>query len=357
MAGTGAQLDRPIRPGHGAVFFNRRLRHDFKLGDADGAMAVAGADTVRTSIAAANDDDVFAVRAQLALELVSGVDLVLLRQEFHGEMDAVELAAWHGQVAGLLGAARQHDRVKILLQLRGRHCFFGPVGHFGRFGQFAHHHAGTEFDAFFFHLGHAQVDVAFFHLEIRNAITQQAADPVVLLKQSHIVAGAGELLRGSHASRAGANQGHFFAGFQLGQLRRDPALVPGPVNDGVFDGFDADSVVIHVQGAGRLAGRGADASGELGEVVGAVQNVDRVLPVALVNQVVEVRDDVVHRAAAVAKRRATVHAARSLLVGLGVVQANHKLFVIFQPFFNRFIAFFNAFKLHETCHLAHFFCP
>ena len=36
---------------------------------------------------------------------------VLLRQELHGEMDAVELAARDRQVARLLGAAGEHDRV------------------------------------------------------------------------------------------------------------------------------------------------------------------------------------------------------------------------------------------------------
>ena len=38
---------------------------------------------------------------------------VLLRQEIHGEMHAVELAARDGQVARLLGAAREHDRVML----------------------------------------------------------------------------------------------------------------------------------------------------------------------------------------------------------------------------------------------------
>ena len=45
---------------------------------------------------------------------------VLLRQEVHGEMDAVELAARDRQVARLLGAAGEHDRVVVGEQLLGR---------------------------------------------------------------------------------------------------------------------------------------------------------------------------------------------------------------------------------------------
>ena len=68
-------------------------------------MAVAGADAVRTGVAAADHDDMLAGCGQLVLDLVAGIDLVLLRQEFHREMDAVELAPGDRQVARMLGAA------------------------------------------------------------------------------------------------------------------------------------------------------------------------------------------------------------------------------------------------------------
>jgi hypothetical protein len=54
-----------------------------------------------------------------------------------------------------------------------------------------------------------------------------------------------------------------------------PALGPGAVDDGVLDRLDAHRVVVDVERAGGLAGRRADAAGELGEVVGAVQHLDR----------------------------------------------------------------------------------
>jgi hypothetical protein len=89
--------------------------------------------------------------------------LVLLRQELHREMDAVEVAAGHRQVARLLGAAGQQHGVEVLLQLLGRDGFLGPVGDLGALGQSfaADHHAGAEGDALGLHLLDAAVDVVF----------------------------------------------------------------------------------------------------------------------------------------------------------------------------------------------------
>ena len=50
--------------------------------------------------------------------------------------------------------------------------------------------------------GRAPVDQMLFHLEVGDAVAQQAADPVVLLEQGDAVAGAGELLGAGHAGRA-----------------------------------------------------------------------------------------------------------------------------------------------------------
>ncbi len=79
-----------------------------------------GAHAVGAGVAAADHDDVLAIGAQLALELAAGVHLVLLRQELHREMDAVEVAARHRQVARLLGATGQQHGVEVLLELLGR---------------------------------------------------------------------------------------------------------------------------------------------------------------------------------------------------------------------------------------------
>jgi hypothetical protein len=64
----------------------------------------------------------------------------------------------------------------------------------------------------------------------------------------------------------------------LGNLRLDPALVPGRLDDGDLDLLDRHGVLVDAEDAGRLARRRAQPPGELGEVVGGVQAVDRVAP-------------------------------------------------------------------------------
>ncbi len=62
-----------------------------------------------------------------------------------------------------------------------------------------------------------------------------------------------------------------------------------------------------------FAGRGADAAGELGEVVGGMQTANGALPTAVVGEVVPVGDEVVDGAAGVAEGNAAIHAAGTLL--------------------------------------------
>src|SRR5262249_38089997 len=97
------------------------------------------------------------------------------------------------------------------------------------------------------------------------------------------------------------------------RLGLHPAVLPGPVDDHAFDRLDGHRALDQVEGAGRLARRRTDASGELRKVVGRMEIDDRVLPVAAVDEVVPVGDLVVHRAAGVTVRDAAVHAARRLV--------------------------------------------
>ena len=168
-----------------------------------------------------------------------------------------------------------------------------------------------------------------FHLEVWNTVAQQTADAVVFLKQCDVVTNTRKLLCSSHACRARTHHSHFFARLVFGQLRSNPTFRPSTVNDGVLDRFDTHRVIVVVQSARSLARCGANASGELRKVIRAVQHIDRRFPIALVNQIVEVRNDVVNRAAAIAKRRAAIHAARALVFSLFVIQTDDKLLVIF----------------------------
>ena len=101
--------------------FSGGMRHDLELGDRLGALAERGADAVAARIAAADDDHVLAVGRDLRLVALrlAGDAPVLLRQEVHGEKDAVEVAPRRlcEEVERLLGAAGQQHGVVLGLEL------------------------------------------------------------------------------------------------------------------------------------------------------------------------------------------------------------------------------------------------
>ena len=178
-------------------------------------------------------------------------------------MDAVELASRDRQIARRFGAAGRARSRRTREQLLRRNVD-------------ADVRIRAELDALLGHLRHAPVDEVLLHLEVGNAVAQQAADAIGLLEQHDVVAGARELLRARQARRARADDRDALAGLALGRLRHDPALFPALVDDEVLDRLDADGIVVDVERARRLARRRADAAGELGEVVGRVQHVERV---------------------------------------------------------------------------------
>src|SRR5205814_2359029 len=118
-----------------------------ELRHAPGAVTVARADAVAAGVAAADDDHVLAVGADLALDGAAGVDLVLLRQELHREVHAVEISPRYWQVARALRAGREDDRVELRHQLIGRDAFLRPVGDDVAFAELADANAGAQDDA------------------------------------------------------------------------------------------------------------------------------------------------------------------------------------------------------------------
>src|SRR5262249_61449921 len=151
------------------------------------------------------------------------------------------------------------------------------------------------------------------HLELGNAVAQQAADPVVALENGYGVAGAVQLLGGGEAGGTGASPRRALARASRRLLHAYPAFVERALDDGQLDPLDRHRVVVDPEHARALARRRAETAGPLREVVRRVQAVERLTPVVLVDQVVPVRDDVPERTALVAERDAAVHAPRSLL--------------------------------------------
>src|SRR3984957_19489272 len=275
---------------------------------------------------------------------------VLLRQEIHRKVDTVEFAAGNEQVARGFGAAGQGYGVVFLSQL----ARIGAAA--------ADMRTVMKGDALGFHLRDAAVDDALFHLEVGNAVAQKPAGLGEFLEHMHVVSGTRELLRASHSGGAGTDDRDLFAGLGGGDLRLDPAVFPGAVDDRAFDGFDLDRIVVDVEGAGGFARRRADAAGEFRKIVGRMQVARGFLPVVLINQVVEVGDLVVDRTArgagrdragAVAIGNAAIHAARGLVARFLLRQRDDEFLKILQPFGDRRIFAVVPFDFQKTGYLAH----
>ena len=139
----------------------------------------------------------------------------------------------------------------------------------------------------------------------------------------------------------------------LGRRRLEVAFFKGLLGNGLFDVFDCDRFVVDAEHAARFARCRTNATGKLGEVVGAAQDSDRVFPLAVVYGIVEVGDVVAEGATVVAERHAAVHAARSLLFYFLFIERVVYLFIVFDPFFGvaRFWHF--ALELHKSIYLSH----
>ena len=190
MRALGAELHGPQGPGGLRRALLRRHGQEFKLVDGDRLLAMHGAEAVGAGVAAADDDhalaggeNVFARRQDIAFAAA-----VLLRQKFHGEVNALQFASGDAQVARAFGAAAEQERVEVAAQVVDRDVLT-DVG------------AGHELDAFGGELLDAAVHQMLLELEVGNAVAQQAPDAVGLFENGDLVSGAAQLLRGSKARR------------------------------------------------------------------------------------------------------------------------------------------------------------
>src|SRR5947199_308159 len=177
-----------------SVSMPRRSRQQLELVDRGGALTVHRAQTVGARVAAADDDDALAGRADEPLvgNLIALAPLVLEHQVLHREVDAGELASGDREIARPAGPTGQDERIEVAAERLDRHVH-------------ADVRARLETHAALLHELEPAVDEALLHLELGNAVAQEAADPVVTLEDGHEMAGAVELLGGGESGRARAD--------------------------------------------------------------------------------------------------------------------------------------------------------
>lgn len=105
----------------------------------------------------------------------------------------------------------------------------------------------------------------------------------------------------------------------------------------------------------QAAGRGADAARPFGEIVGGMQVADRLVPVAIVDEVVPVRDLVVDRTACrpVAIGNAAIHAARGLFLDFLVRHGQREFAEMANTVGCRLILVDLPVDFEKTCNLTH----
>ena len=176
------------------------------------------------------------------------------------------------------------------------------------------------------HLLQPPVENVLLHLEIRDAVTHQAADAVVLFVYGDSVSGTAQLLRGGQTRRSRSDHRHALSGEYPGRLRMNPTLREGVLDNGLLDLLDGHRRFVDSQHASGFARRGTDAAGEFGEVIRGVQHPDGFAPVAAVDQIVPIGNDIGERASRVAEWHAAIHAAGALRADLllGKVEVDFK---------------------------------
>ncbi len=342
---------RPLRPrvvGRAGV---RRPGQDLQLAHVPGAQPDRGAHAVGSRVATADHHHVLPGSVDRHVCVRPGIEepARVATQEVHGQVDSAQLAAGDGDVARDRGAGCEHHGVELGQELLGRQVR-------------ADRDPGDEPHALVGHELDAPRHDPLVELHVGDAVDEQAADPVRALEDRDEMASLVELRRGREPGRTASHDRDGPSRTGERRVRDDPAVLPGPVGDLLLDRLDRDRVAVDRDGAGPFAGRRADATGELGEVVRAVETDARLAPLPAVDEVVPLRDQVVDRAArghprdegpGVAERDAAVHAARGLLGEGHRVERRVRFLPVADPLQGRAILDRAASELHESGRLAH----
>ena len=331
------------------------LGHDFQLGDAGAAVADGGAHTVGARVAAADDHDILA-RSGDVIHAGSAVQhrLSVGGEELHGEVNALEVAPFDGEIAGTGRAGAENHRVKVVDQRCG-----GEI--FANFG------VADEGDALGFqHLQAAHHHLFLVQLHIGDAVHEQTTGAIAALIHRHPMASGIKLSRSGEASGTGTDDRDLLPCPLAGWGGRNPACFPTLFSDGIFDVFDGDGGLDDAQYAGAFAGRGADPSSEFGEIVGFVEAIKGILPATPVDQVVPLGDQVVdgataggavHFHARMTEGGAAVHAARALGLQVFFGHVQVKFIPVADAIAGGDFGRHLAQKFHKASWFSHDVCP
>ena len=282
----------------------------------------------------------FSVSTNCRFRYVALLHVITWRQILHCLVNALQLSAWHWQIAPLRCTAGQH------------HCIMRCHQHIN-VNVVTNCSINPKFCSLLCHLLNASVNMSLFHFEFGNAVTQQTADAIIALQHHHIVSGTCELLCCSQACRTRTDDGNTLASLVSRNKWSNPAFVPRTINNFDFNLLDRNWILIDTQNACRLARCRTQTASELRKIICCMQAVKCVTPIIAVYQVVPVGNQVAKRAAIVAKRNAAIHAPARLMLQV----ISRKCFVDLAPVCNthwyRATLWRGALPINKSCWLTH----
>ena len=314
VAVVNAEDARPLGPRVVRCTLHGRLRHELEIGYRLAPVAHGGSNTIGARVTASDHDDVLPggsdkgvlvpLRFQGSL-LGHEEALLVLREELHGKVNALEVAARNGQVTRLGSADGEGKGVVVGPELVDVDVT-ADIG------------VRNELNALLSEKVDAAVDGLLLELHVGDAVHEKTPDAIGPLVDGDLMTHLVELVGCGKAGGSRSHNSDCHSSPILDDARLDQAIIPGPVNDGIFNVLDGDRTVDEAGDARALAGCGADTSGELWEVVGLVQPIDGVGPLSVVDQIVPLRDEVIDRTArlGLAKGSAAVHATGGLDLAL-----------------------------------------
>src|SRR5215831_19183230 len=167
---------------------------------------MASAKAVSARVSSTDDDNALAGRKNIEsrIEDIALAALILLRQEFHREMDSFEFPR-------VLSAASQNDGVEVASQIFDQNISSDLC-------------VRDELHTLRRHLFETAVDNMLLELEFGNSVAKQSTNSISLFVDRNLVTGTAKLLGCGQSSRTGADDRNRFPALIFRRSRTDPAF-------------------------------------------------------------------------------------------------------------------------------------
>ena len=163
-------------------------REDLELVDRHRALAVCGAEAVGARVTTTDDHDVLARSGDGRFVDVALLHTVAEGEVLHRLVDPTKFSPGNGEVTPRRRATGEDNRLEL-----GEQLLHADVD--------ADVRVHAELGALATHLVEPALEVTLLHLELGDAVAEQAADAIGALEHDDVVTGACELLRGGQPRR------------------------------------------------------------------------------------------------------------------------------------------------------------